>query len=171
MYNYSMSNRMTKDTIPEGFTVPLVIVDMIPVVFFCLSAFRVGRLICSKIFVAGAIICLLSGLIKVLWKFIAAVKRKNIWPLFLQMRIAMPVGFLLLAVALLIDRSHYSLALVLSVLTGFPSVIFFSLGAIGMILMSVFAFKLDSSDPKSNWIEQITNSLAQICFFVGLLLV
>jgi len=40
-----------------------------------------------------------------------------------------------------------------------------------MIMMIVFAVKLDRSNVKSNWIEQITNGIAQGCFFVGLLLV
>lgn len=40
-------------------------------------------------------------------------------------------------------------------------------GALGMILMLVFAFRMDSSDPKVNWMEQTVNSLAQICFLSG----
>ena len=53
----------------------------------------------------------------------------------------------------------------------FPSCIFFGIGVVGMILMFVFVFKMDSSDPKVNWMEQGVNGIAQICFFVGLLLV
>ena len=41
---------------------------------------------------------------------------------------------------------------------------------IGMVLMSIFAFTLDSSDPKSNWIEQITNGIAQAAIFVGIII-
>lgn len=37
-------------------------------------------------------------------------------------------------------------------------------------LKLVFAFRMDSSDPKVNWMEQTVNSLAQICFFIGLML-
>lgn len=43
--------------------------------------------------------------------------------------------------------------------------------ALGMILMCIFAFRLDSSGPRSNRIEQITNAIAQICIFAGLMLV
>ena len=39
-----------------------------------------------------------------------------------------------------------------------------------MILMLVFAFRMDSSDPKVNWMEQTVNGFAQLCFFIGLLL-
>ena len=56
-------------------------------------------------------------------------------------------------------------------LTGFPACIFFGTGALGMALMFVFAFRMDSSDPKVNWLEQGINGIAQLCFFLGLLLV
>ena len=132
------NNKMTKDTVPEGVSVVMALVDLIPVVFFGLSAVRVGRLFQSALFVTGALICLLSGVVKVLWKLIAAVSRRNIWPMFVQMRIFMPVGFLLLLAAL---------------------------------IMCVFARRLDSSDPRANWLEQGVNALAQICIYIGLLLV
>ena len=73
------NNKMTKDTVPEGFSVVMALVDLIPVVFFGLSTVRVGRLFQSALFVTGALICLLSGVVKVLWKLIAAVSRRNIW--------------------------------------------------------------------------------------------
>ena len=56
-------------------------------------------------------------------------------------------------------------------LTAFPACLFFLAGALGMVLMTVFAFRMDSSDPRVNWTEQIVNGLAQLCFFIGLLLV
>ena len=71
------NNKMTKDTVPEGFSVVMALVDLIPVVFFGLSAVRVGRLFQGALFVTGALICLLSGVVKVLWKLIAAVSRRN----------------------------------------------------------------------------------------------
>ena len=132
-------NRMTRETIPEGFSAPMAFVDLLPVVFFGLSAVKAGNLFHSGLFVAGAVVCLLSGVVKVGWKLIAAVSQRNIWPMFVQ-------------------------------LSGFPACLFFLAGALGMILMLVFAFWMDSSDPKVNWMEQTVNSLAQICFFIGLML-
>ena len=166
-----MRNKMTKDTIPEGFSVSMALVDLVPVLFFGLSALRVGGLFRSRLFVIGALICLLSGVVKVVWKLIAACGRRNIWPMFVQMRIAMPIGFLLLLAALIVDRANLSGAAIIAGLCSVPACIFFALGLIGMVLMSVFAVRLDSADPKSNWIEQAVNGVAQICFFVGLLLV
>ena len=164
-------NRMTRETIPEGFSVPMALVDLIPVVFFGLSAVRAGSLFRSALFMAGAVICLLSGVVKVGWKLIAAISKRNIWPMFVQMRILMPAGFLAMLIALVVDRAGLNGEAMLAGVTGFPACVFFLAGALGMILMIVFAFRMDSSDPKVNWMEQSVNSLAQICFFIGLLLV
>ena len=164
-------NRMTRETIPEGFSVLMALVDLIPVVFFGLSAVKAGSLFHSTLFMAGATVCLLSGIVKVGWKLIAAVSQRNIWPMFVQMRILMPIGFLTMLIALVVDRAGLNGEAVLAGLTGFPACLFFLAGALGMILMLVFAFRMDSSDLKVNWMEQAVNSLAQICFFIGLLLV
>lgn len=77
----------------------LALVDLVPVVFFGLSAVRAGSLLHSALFVAGAVVCLVSGVVKVLWKGITAVTRRNIWPMFVQMRVFMPAGFALIAAA------------------------------------------------------------------------
>jgi len=167
----AQKNKISRDTIPEGFSVSLAVVDMVPVVFFGLSALRVGQLFSSIPFMIGAAVCLVSGVVKVLWKLIAAMKQKNIWPMFVQMRVLMPVGFLLMAAALIIGCARLNGAAILGGLLGFPACIFFGLGILGMALMTFFAFRLDSSDPKANWLEQAVNGIAQACFFVGLLLV
>ena len=176
-------NRMTRETIPEGFSAPMAFVDLLPVVFFGLSAVKAGNLFHSGLFVAGAVVCLLSGVVKVgwkliaavsqrniRWKLIAAVSQRNIWPMFVQMRVLMPVGFLTMFAALIVDRAGLNGEAMLAKLSGFPACLFFLAGALGMILMLVFAFRMDSSDPKVNWMEQTVNSLAQICFFIGLML-
>jgi hypothetical protein len=160
-------NRMTRETIPEGFSAPRAFVDLLPVVFFGLSAVKAGNLFHSGLFVAGAVVCLLSGVVKVGWKLIAAVSQRNIWPMFVQMRVLMPVGFLTMFAALIVDRAGLNGEAKLAKRSGFPACLFFLAGALGMILMLVFAFRMDSSDPKVNWMEQTVNSLAQICFLSG----
>lgn len=92
-------SKMTKNTVSEGLSAALALVDLVPVVFFGLSAVRAGSLLHSALFVAGAVVCLVSGVVKVLWKGIAAVTRRNIWPMFVQMRVFMPAGFALIAAA------------------------------------------------------------------------
>ncbi len=42
-------NRMTKDTVPEGFSVSMALVDLLPVLFFGLSAMTAGRLFHSAL--------------------------------------------------------------------------------------------------------------------------
>lgn len=162
---------MTRDIVPEGFTLTLAFVDALPVLFFCASMMVIGRLFSSLLFLTGAMLCFVAGVAKVLWKVIVVLKRKNIWFLFLQMRILMPIGFCLMLISLIVKHSEISLAGIGAAFMSMPSLIFFVIGILGMVLMMVFAAKLDSSDVKANWIEQLTNGIAQAAFFVGLLLI
>ena len=73
-----MSNKpkMTKDTIPEDFTLSLALVDALPVLFFGGSMILIGVLFGSVMFMLGAVLCFWAGAAKVLWKVIV-VKKKN----------------------------------------------------------------------------------------------
>lgn len=159
-------NRMTRETIPEGFSAPMAFVDLLPVVFFGLSAVKAGNLfhsgLCGSLPALG---CCEGGM-----EAHRGRSQRNIWPMFVQMRVLMPVGFLTMFAALIVDRAGLNGEAMLAKLSGFPACLFFLAGALGMILMLVFAFRMDSSDPKVNWMEQTVNSLAQICFFIGLML-
>lgn len=161
--------KITKETVPEGFSMKLALVDALPVIFFGGSMIASGLIFKSSLFIFGALLCLFAGAAKVLWKIIVVLKKKNIWWLFMQMRILMPVGMVIMIAAAVMSRSSVDFSSLLSEALSFPPVIFFSAGIIGMILMTVFAFKLDGSDVKANWIEQLTNGAAQACFFVGLM--
>ena len=165
-----MANKMTKDIVPNNFTVGLSLVDAVPVLLFCFTMAIVGKLLGSYLFISGAFIAFIAGSIKVLWKIIVALKRKNIWWMFVQMRIFMPIGFVLMLVGYLLSLSRINLSVVWASVISFPAVIFFVIGVLGMVLMTVFAIKLDSSDVKSNWIEQITNGVAQLAFLIGVLI-
>ena len=85
------------------------------------------------------------------------------------MRIVMPVGFVLMILAVILNRNAINLSAVFAAVISLPSVIFFAVGVIGMVLMGVFAAKLDSADVRSNWIEQLTNAAAQAAIFTGIL--
>ena len=124
----------------------------------------------SRLFLTGALLCFWAGAAKVLWKIVVVKKKKNIWWLFLQMRIVMPIGFALMLLSVILNRKAIRFAAVLTAVTSFPSVIFFALGLIGMVLMGIFASRLDSADLRSNWIEQLTNTAAQAAIFIGILL-
>ena len=156
---------------PEGFTVALALTDALPVIFFCGNCIVIGRLLDSVLFFIGAMFCLLGGSGKVLWKLIVAVGKEDVRWLFFQMRVLMPAGFALMILALILCRDRMSLQGILGRFLSFPSIIFFLIGIAGMVLMSVFAIKLDSGSARSNRIEQLTNGIAQAAIFVGLLLV
>lgn len=153
----------------EGVSVSMALVDAIPVLFFAGSSIVISLLFKSPVFTIGAIFSTLAGLGKVIWKLLLAAKKKNIFLLNKQFRILMPLGFLLMLVSLVIEHNRISMTTIWANVSAFPSCIFFLLGVVGMILMCIFAKKLDSSDAKSNWIEQITNGIAQGCFFLALL--
>ena len=161
--------KMTKDTVPENFTLSLAVVDALPVLFFGGSIILIGLLFGSPLFLIGAALCFWAGAAKVLWKIIVVTKKKNIWWMFLQMRIVMPPGFVLMILAVILKRSAINLPAVLAATVSLPSVIFFAVGVTGMVLMGIFAAKLDSSDLRSNWIEQLTNTIAQAAIFTGIL--
>jgi len=163
------NNKMTKDTLPTGFTAQMAGVDLIPCIFFSGIGIVLGLMLSSILFYIGAALTFISGFIKAIWKMIVAKKHKNIWPMFVQMRIVMPIGFLLMIIGFIVYACNNDL----SVLSGFNNIyswILLALGLIGMGLMFVFAFKLDSSSSKSNWIEQICNSFAQCFIFLACLI-
>ena len=167
----SSKQKMTKDTVPENFTLSLAIIDALPVLFFGGSMILIGLMFSKVLFLTGAVLCFWAGAAKVIWKIIVVTKKKNIWWMFMQMRIVMPVGFLLMLASVLLNLKTIKLSVILSAVTSMPSVIFFAVGIAGMVLMGIFAAKLDSSDVRSNWIEQITNTAAQASIFVGILFI
>ncbi|MDO4648904.1 MAG: hypothetical protein Q4B26_09655 [Eubacteriales bacterium] len=159
-----------KGKVPEGFTVSMALVDCIPVVFFSIMMSIVSLRFQSIWFYVGVFLVILAGALKCLWKFLVAIVKKNIYPLFLQMRILMPAGFLLILVSLWIDREKISAAAIVGQITSFPAVLFYGLGILGMCAMMIFAKKLDPADARSNWIEQGTNGVAQLCFLIAIVL-
>ena len=153
--------KMTKDVVPEGFTIPLVLVDFIPVFFLILAIIIFSlKTYFSYLIIIGDIICFISSFIKVLWKLIVVLKKKNVWWMFKQMRIYLPIGFIMILLGFILGWKNFSSHIYNA---SFYSKIFFTLWIIGMSLMGLFAAKLDSSDPVVNWIEEITNSISQ-CF-------
>lgn len=174
-YNAGMNSKektkMTRNIVPDNFTITLALVDALPVLFFGATMILIGTLFSHPLFLAGAILTTITGAVKVLWKIIVVLKKKNIWWMFVQMRMLMPVGFFLMLLSLILGRNSLSATRIWKGLISFPSVFFFIIGVIGMATMILFAAKLDSSDSKANWIEQATNGVAQASFFVGVLII
>ena len=93
---------MTKDTVPQNYTVGLALFDVVPVIFFGLASWLLWKMTGSVVLLIGGAICFAAGMLKVLWKFIVVLQKKNVWPLFMQMRIGMPAGFTLMLIGFLI---------------------------------------------------------------------
>lgn len=160
---------MNKDIVPENFSISLVILDLISVLFFSLSTFLIAYRIHSKLFIFGSILCFCAGFCKVLWKFIIGLAKKNIWSLYIQLRFFMPLGFVFMIISIILFRNQIDWKIVLNLIFSVPQIIFFFLGILGMIFMGIFAFTLDGKDLKSNWLEEITNGLSQIFIFLGII--
>ena len=158
---------MSKDIVPEGFTLSLVLVDFIPVFLFAITItiFSLKTYI-NYLVLIGGYICFFSGIIKVLWKLIVVLKKENVWWMFVQMRICMPIGLIILTIGFVIGWKYFSYSIYNA---SFYFRIFFALWIIRMSLMSLFAMTLDSSDPKANWIEQITNCISQAFLCLGII--
>lgn len=162
---------MNKKAVPKDFTLSLVLVDAVPVILFCMTMFILTKRFPSKLFLIGIVLIAFAGICKVLWKLIVVLLKKSIWFLFIQMRITMPIGLLFVIVSLFVNRSLLSMEKIIRDIASMPQIVFFVIGGIGMILMLIFGFTLDGRKVKNNWLEQIVNSIAQLSFFVGVLLI
>lgn len=159
-----------KDSKYEGFTLGLALVDALPVLLFGGSCILIGIAFKSPLFIAGACICFLGGLLKVMWKIMLAVTGKDIQWLNKPFRYLLIGGFVLIILSVILGWKRISLASLAAALTGLPQCVFFALWLAGMVCMGVLGKKLDSSVAKNNWIEQCVNAAAQLCMFIGLLL-
>lgn len=151
----------------ESFSLNLALFDAIPVIFFCAAMFLIAFRFDSLLFSIGSICCIAAGLVKVIWKIILSAAKKDIHILNIQLRALMPTGFLLIIVGLFSGMNPESWKTLGEYIASFPSCILFCITFVGMILMGIFAWKLDGTKARSNWIEQITNAVAQGCFFLG----
>lgn len=153
----------------QNFTVSLALFDALPVIFFCVAMFLIASHFHNLFFFIGIIFCILAGCGKVLWKILVALKEWDIQFLNKQLRIFMPLGFFLVIIGLINGRNSIHFTNLLHQIMTYPSCLFFGITVIGMICMSLFAFTLDGTKAKANWIEQITNAVAQGCFLLGVL--
>ena len=161
---------MNRETVPENYTLPLALFDAVPVVLFGLACWILWKISGSILLFLGGTICFIAGLLKVLWKLIVALKKKNIWPLFVQMRIGMPIGFLLLLIGFVYACITRVMKPFWSALFHPAPILFLVLSCLGMIAMIVCGSRLDAADVKANWLEESCNTVAQGAFFAAMLL-
>lgn len=153
----------------KEFTVALAAVDALPVLFFGAAAALLGLKLQSALFLVGAVLCLLAGAGKVVWKLLIALRGKDVVILGAQLRYVMPAGFLLMLLGAFLAERETVRAL-LHAAVRLPSALFFALTIVGMTAMVVCAKKFDRRDVRGNWIEQIINAAAQACAMIGVLL-
>lgn len=161
------NSKINRNIVPENFNLGLAIFDSVPVIFFSLAAILLGLAMDSLVFIFGGIISAISGLIKVIWKLIVVLKKKNIWWMFLQMRIAMPIGFVLMIIGAIVVSKTSNFADIIYFSKTFPVSFCFVIGAVGIVLMIIAAKELNSANVRDNWIEQTINSVAQFSIFLG----
>ena len=146
-----MNKQRIKKQSDLNFSLSLALFDTLPVIFFCLGMLLIASRFHNVFFLIGIILCTLAGCGKVLWKILIASSGYNIYLLNRQLRILMPLGFFFVIVGLITGRNTIHFTKLIQQMIAFPS------------------FKLDSTKVKSNWIEQITNAIAQGCFLLGVL--
>ena len=156
--------------VPEGFTLSMAVMDCFPVFFFCVSACCLAARFPGALFRIGIFCIILAGSLKVSWKMVIALAKKNIPFLGRQMRFLMPAGFALCILSLAIRKNDWSIRAVWQHITSLPSLPFFLIGIAGMCLVVRFARKGRQMDAKANWKEQAVNAAAQFCIMMGILL-
>lgn len=157
--------RETENEFPQGFTLGLALVDLIPVLFFSAGAVLIGIRMHSLLFGLGAVCCILAGCGKVLWKILLAIAKKDIRFLNTQMRYSMPLGFILMIIGWCKDPLPLSWQSFFTL----PSVLFFGIGLVCMIGMTILGICNKTTDVKANWIEQCVNCIAQGAFLLGII--
>ena len=161
---------ITENTVPQDYTMPLALFDAVPVILFSAACFLLWQMSHSIFILLGGIICFVSGMIKVLWKIIVVLQKKNVWWMFVQMRKGMPAGMTMVLTGILTacfskDKS----AVIASFLHPLP-LLLLAVSAATMACMIVFSSKLDPAKARSNWIEETCNIIAQGAFLLAVLL-
>ena len=153
----------------DEFTPQLALVDMIPVLAFAVATLLLFQQFQSGLFLAGAILCSVAGLLKVAWKLVLAFCHRDIPLLSLQLRVLMPLGFAFILASLFLHRNHISIPLIRAAVFSVPAVLFFAVAAVLLLCMCICAVALDRKSARANWVEQGINSLAQISVLMGII--
>lgn len=154
----------------EGFTIGLALVDAIPVLSFGISMVIIASRFPSPLFMIGAILSVLGGCCKVVWKLVLGIWKKDLRWINKPFVPMMAGGFLLLIVSVIAGFGKIHWAGVGAAILSFPSILFF-VAWIGLMgFMGWYRkHKFSNDDAKSNWTAQIVNALGQTCLLLGIL--
>ena len=159
---------MNKDIVPQDYSMKLALFDAVPVILFGASSILMFRMTSSILVLLGGIICFITGMLKVLWKIIVVTKHKNVWPLFVQMRVLMPVGFCTMFLGCMIGLITGKATRFFFVMAHPLPILFWLISVAGIFGMIMCAKNLDSIKASSNWIEETCNTLAQGSFLIAM---
>ncbi len=164
----------------DDYTVWLALFDAVPVILFMLSGLVIYSMFGSRLFMAGVLMSFAGGMCKVIWKLIAAVKKRNYALLTFLFHLLLPAGFILMMLSVVIPAAKQgasgvelrdSIAAQLwRSLTMQPAVWCFLAGFAGLCLMGYLSVRMDDS-ARASWIEQSINTLAQLAILAGVILV
>ena len=151
---------MDNNQIPS-YPISLAILDVVPVLLFVAAMLILTKKVQTSIFFVGAAITAVGGIMQVLWKFLIATARKNVPILHSQFPFTMLLGFLLMAVAILVFRKNIDWLLIKEILFHFPCSFFLALIIICFILMIILSFTPCMKDVQSQWLEECVNIVFQ----------
>ena len=152
----------------EGFTVALALLDYVPVAAFGAAVVLAGAAMGSPLFMIGAALSFLAGMMKATWKLILGAWKKDVAFMnkaFLPMQIT---GWLIMLPAAVIKLIKVGPGRAFAVIGGMPQLIFFLLWIAAMCLMVWYKKnRFERTNARTNWVAEIINSVGQICFLLA----
>ena len=156
----------------EGFTLSLALLDYVPVAAFGAAVVLAGGAMNNPLFIIGAAISFLAGLMKATWKLIIGVWKKDIKFMnkaFLPMQ---GTGWLIMLPAAIFSLFKAGPAKALSAVCGIPQLIFFILWfAMTGLMVWYKKNRFVREDARCNWTAEIINSVAQCSLLIGVIFV
>lgn len=153
----------------KEYTMGLALLDIMPVLLFLASGLIMYSMYGSPLLLAGVLACFMGGLCKAIWKMIVVVSEKDFSGLTRMFHILMPAGFVLMILSVFAGGKAAFSGLWRS-LTMMPASILFVAGFVLMCIMGYLGSHMDNS-ARSNWIEELVNTLAQLAILAGVIAV
>lgn len=155
----------------DKFTLPLALVDLVPVIAFGAAIIIVALNFGSPLFLLGAILSLLAGMCKVLWKLILSTKDKDITWLnrgFIPMQC---LGWAIMLLSIVLNIRMLDFPEIFAVIIGMPQLVFYIIWLLFLSAMVLYKRKyFKQYSARSNWIAEIINSLGQSCFLIAVII-
>jgi hypothetical protein len=162
------------------YTLGLALFDIVPVCLFLISCILIYSMCMSRLFLAGALCCFIGGMAKVIWKLIVVLAKRDIPAFSRVFRVLMISGFALMLLSVILSTvrtvagggafADSAMAGLWRGLTFMPAMLFFIAGFAGMCMMGWLGSHMDKS-ARSNWIEELINTAAQLAILAGVVIV